>query len=54
MYILKCPNLKPHSLTGLVKHNFLKMLKTLKRKLIILWTSEVIPVRTEILEKILW
>ena len=55
---LKCSNLKLHSLTGLVKNNLLKMLKTLNKRLIIIltnsMTSKMIPVRTEILENIIW
>ena len=54
----KCSNLKLYSLTGLVKNNLLKMLKTLNKRLIIIltnsMTSKMIPVRTEILENIIW
>ena len=53
-YIVK----KLHSLTELVKNTKLKMLKTLNKKLIIIWMNNIIPnmipVRTEMLENTLW
>ena len=56
--MLKCLNLKPHSLTELVKNTSLKMLRAPSKKLIIIWTnsstSKMTPVRMEMLENTLW
>ena len=49
---------KPHSLTELVKNTQLKMLKTLNKRVIIIWMNNIkpkmIPVRKEMLENTLW
>ena len=49
--MVKCMVKTPHSLTALVKNTELKMLKTLNKRLIIIWmnniTPKIIPVRTK-------
>ena len=56
--MVKCMVKKPHGLTELVKNTLSKMLKTLNKKIIIIWmnniTPKMIPVRTEMLENTLW
>ena len=56
--MVKCMLKKSHSLTELEKSTWLKTLKTLNKKLIIIWmnniTPKMIPVRTEMLENTLW
>ena len=39
--MLKCLNLKSHSLTVLVKNNQLKMPRTLSKRLLILWKNSM-------------